>query len=226
MRVDTKELVTTVAYMLGMRKSTLISHYDKESHDLLEKLYTDKEATIIRCLCKLRTAIWLNFKRTDEVMMIEMKNIDRMEWIDAGDIKKLADYGIQIVKANYRAEKYICDITGLINDRINNCEKLFYDWQRFDYIKDLFVIPKYTKKDTIKQEFYKFASNLNDYPFQLYMHWEPQPCGNILQSDRIFLKVLFAQHGDELMDTSKYKDANEDTKRSIYESGFLYREIN
>ena len=217
MRVDTKELVATVGYLLGMKKEVLLSHYDEDCHNLLEKLFADKEATIVRCLCKLRTAIWLNFKRTDDVMRIEMRNLNLMEWIDQEDIKKLSGYGIQIIKANYRAEKYIADLTGLINDRINNCEKLFYDWQRFDYIRDLFAIPKYTQTNIMKKEYSTFMDNLNDYPFQMYMHWTPTTCGNILQSDRVFLQMLFSQHGDSFTDTSKYKDANAETKRSIYD---------
>lgn len=49
MTVDTKEVVTTIAYMIGVRKSALESSYS-ECTETLEKLYADKEATVIRYL--------------------------------------------------------------------------------------------------------------------------------------------------------------------------------
>ena len=36
--------------------------------ELLEQLGASKEATVIRYLCKLRTALMLKFKRTDDIL--------------------------------------------------------------------------------------------------------------------------------------------------------------
>ena len=54
MTVDTKEVVTTIAYMIGVRMSALTVSYG-ECSELIEKLQADKDATTIRYLCKLRT---------------------------------------------------------------------------------------------------------------------------------------------------------------------------
>ena len=67
MTVDTKEIVAIVAYLIGVRKNTLEQSYPDNS-ETLRQLYTNQEATTIRYLCKLRTALMRNFKRTDNAM--------------------------------------------------------------------------------------------------------------------------------------------------------------
>lgn len=68
MRTDTKDIVCRVAYLIGIKKPTLVSSYADECSELLEQLEANIEATIIRYLCKLRTALMLKFKRTDDIL--------------------------------------------------------------------------------------------------------------------------------------------------------------
>ena len=68
MTVDTKELVTTIAYLIGVKKHIIEQCFDAECHDTLQKLYAHKGATIIRYLCKLRTTLFQKFKKTDTEM--------------------------------------------------------------------------------------------------------------------------------------------------------------
>ncbi len=49
MTVDTKEVVTTIAYMIGVRMSALTVSYG-ECSELIEKLQADKDATTIRII--------------------------------------------------------------------------------------------------------------------------------------------------------------------------------
>ena len=65
MTVDTKEVVTTISYLIGVRKDILELNF-AECKDTLDKLYADREATVIRYLCKLRTALLQHFKKTDK----------------------------------------------------------------------------------------------------------------------------------------------------------------
>ena len=94
MTVDTKELVTTIAYLIGVRKHIIEQCFDAECHDMLQKLYTHKGATIIRYLCKLRTTLFQKFKKTDTEMRYNLMNLDRLEWYDHDNIKQLAKCGI------------------------------------------------------------------------------------------------------------------------------------
>ena len=217
MTVNTKELVTTIAYMIGIRKNVIEQRFDEECHDTLQKLYDNQDATIIRYLCKLRTTLLKYFKKTDIEMRDNLKNLNNLEWYDHNNIRQLEKWGIYVIKANYRSEKYIMDITDLISHRIDNCANLFNDWVKWAYIRELFFVPHYKKKDVLVDEFYKYMNNMDYYPFQAYIHWEPYDCGNMLLSDGKFLDVLYKQHDDYFGDYTKYKDAHSETKNNIYD---------
>ena len=215
MTVDTKEIVTIMAYLIGVRKSTMEQSYP-DNADLLKQLYANKEATVIRYLCKLRTALMRNFKRTDNAMRYELKNLYSLDYFDHDNIKQLEKWGFEIVHANYRSDKYMIDLTRLINENIDKCSGLFEDWVNWDYLRSLFFVPKYSKADVMQQEWRKYMDHIDYYPFQQYIYWKPENVGGILFSDRKFLKVIYGQHGDTFTDHSKYRDAAEETKNSIY----------
>lgn len=217
MRTDTKELVATIAYMIGVKKNILESCYNEECHDLLQVLYNDKNASVIRYLCKLRTTMMQKFKKTDDEMRFNLKNINKLEWYDQDNIKQLEKWGIQIIKTNYRSEKYMQDFNRLIAENIDNCSELFPDWANWNYIKDIFIIPNFTKQNVPKKEFDKYMSKMDFYPFKNYIHWEPEDCGSILYNDGKFLSIIYRQHEDEFTDYTKYKDAHSETKNNIYD---------
>ncbi|MBR1591902.1 MAG: NYN domain-containing protein [Ruminococcus sp.] len=217
MTVDKKDLVATVAYMIGVRKHIIEQCYDEECHDTLQKLYAHQPATIIRYLCKIRTTLLQKFKKTDDEMRFNLKNLDKLEWYDKDNIRQLEKWGINLIQANYRSEKYMIDIAKLISENIDKCADLFYDWVNWSYIRELFCIPRYNKKGVMKQEFEKYMSNIEKYPFQMYIHWQPVDSGSILYTDGKFLGVLYHQHNDHFDDYTKYRDAHSETKNNIYD---------
>ena len=217
MRTYTKNVCTITAYLIGVRKNLLEECYGKDNHELLQSLYEDKDATVMRYLCKLRTNLMQKFKETDYEMTHNLKNLDKLDWFDGDNIKQLEKWGYSIIKSNYRAERYMNDITKLIHDNVQKCERLYPDWVKWDYIKALFTVPKFTKPRVLIEEFEKYKGNINLYPFQMYINWKPEDVGSLLYTDGKFLKTIYAQNDDEFKDTHILKDANEETKNSIYE---------
>lgn len=217
MTVDTKEIVTTIGYMIGVKKNILEQCFGEEYHELLQTLYVNKETSIIRYLCKLRTTLMQKFKKTDDEMRFNLKNLNSMDFYDQDNIKQLKKWGFEIIKPNYRSEKYMLDLAGLISANIDNCFELFPDWVNWNYIKDLFVIPQYTKKGVLKSEFNIYMKNIEYYPFQMYIHWKPEDHGSILYTDGKFLGIIYRQHNDIFTDFTKYKDAHSETKNNIYD---------
>lgn len=217
MTVDTKEIVTTIGYMIGVKKNILEQCFGEEYHELLQTLYVNKETSIIRYLCKLRTTRMQKFKKTDDEMRFNLKNLNSMDFYDQDNIKQLEKWGFEIIKPNYRSEKYMLDLAGLISANIDNCFELFPDWVNWNYIKDLFVIPQYTKKGVLKSEFNIYMKNIEYYPFQMYIHWKPEDHGSILYTDGKFLGIIYRQHNDIFTDFTKYKDAHSETKNNIYD---------
>ena len=215
MATYTRNVVTTVAYLIGIRKSILQNTYADEIENL-ELLFSDRNATVIRYLCKFRTALMMNFKKTDTEMKYNLTNIDKLEWFDRENIAQLEKWGFQIVKPNYTSSKYAELINRLISENIAHCRELFPEWLNWEYIKDLFIIPKFTQPNVMKAEFAKYMANTQWYPFQQYIHWNPKDCGGMLTNDKKFFNVLYEQHGDIFISKSNYSDADDEVKERIY----------
>ena len=215
MATYTRNIVTTVAYLIGIRKSILQNTYADEIENL-ELLFSDRNATVIRYLCKLRTALMMNFKKTDTEMKYNLTNIDKLEWFDRENIAQLEKWGFQIVKPNYTSSKYAELINRLISENIAHCRELFPEWLNWEYVKDLFIIPKFTQPNVMKAEFAKYMANTQWYPFQQYIHWNPKDCGGMLMNDKKFFNVLYEQHGDIFISKSNYSDADDEVKERIY----------
>ena len=151
-------------------------------------------------------------------MRFNLTNIDKLpEWFDIENIKLLEQWGFEIIKPNYRAEKYTADFTKLIAENINSCQELFPEWIEFEYIRELFYCPNFTANNKLKKEFEKFKRNNNYYPYQTYIYWTPKDYGNLLYSDGKFINILYALHGKAFTDKEKYKDASRNTKSNIYD---------
>lgn len=106
MTVDTKEVVTTIAYMIGVRMSAMTVSYG-ECSELIEKLQADKDATTIRYLCKLRTVLMQKFKKTDDLMRFQLKNLHNIEWYDKDNIKQLENGDLPLSK-RIAVQRSIC----------------------------------------------------------------------------------------------------------------------
>lgn len=213
----TKNIVTTVAYMIGIRKS-IVENIAEENMELLNFLCDSKNCKIIRYLCKLRTSLMLNFKKTDIEMKTNLTNIDKLKWFDHDNIRQLEEWNIKIVKANGSSSQYMEIINKYISDNISNCKSLFPEWVNWDYIKDLFIIPRFTQEKIIKGEFAKYMANIDYYPFQQYIHWDkPYDCGGMLINDAKFFSVVYKIHNDIYIYKSNYREADDTIKEKIYQ---------
>ncbi len=212
----TKNIVTTVSYMIGIRKN-IVENIAEENMELLNELSQNQACKVIRYLCKLRTSLMLNFKKTDIEMKSNLINIDKLKWFDHDNIAQLEEWGFKIIKANSSSSKYMETINKYISENIGNCRVLFPEWVNWDYIKDLFVIPRFTQEKAIKAEFAKYMSKIVYYPFQQYIHWEPYDCGGMLVNDAKFFSVVYKSHNDVYIYKSNYRQADDEIKEKIYE---------
>lgn len=218
MTINKKEISGTIAYMLGVRKSIIERDYESDAPGLLDSLSEKRNVKVIRYLCKIRTALFYNFKNIDFELRYNLKNLNTLpEYIDVDNVIKLASWGIDIIQVNSSSQKYLEHVNYLINENIDKCQDIFDDWVRFDYIRELFMIPRFQSKGVLKKEFSKFMQYRNYYPFQMYMYWKPSDKGNILFNDERFLNWLYSSHKAHFTDISKTRDASEDTKEDIYE---------
>lgn len=214
---NTKDIVSIVAYMSGVNRRALEENYFNDCPEAITQLDETKELRIIRSLCKLRTTLLLKFKKTDDLMRFDLKNLNSISWFSAQDIKELEKQGISIIKVNYRASKYMADFNRLIQENINNCKDVFPAWLNWEYLKDLFIMPKGHSDSAVIKEFNTYMDNLSCYPYQVYIHWKPYDNGNIFYNDKKFVSILYDMHGDFFDDNEKVTDAADYTKTNIYD---------
>ncbi len=223
MKVNTKNVVATMAYLIGLREGTWRGQYEEDCKGLFEELEKNKEAKIIRSLCKIRTSLILHFKKTDQGLKYDGKTLYGMEWFDSNDIFFLDGNCIKVTYSNKNATELTVILNRYISERIENCKTLFSDWVKWEYIKDLFIVPHYNVPAQHKAEFQKFMDNLQFYPFQCYIYWTPKDFGNILYNDEKFLNVLYSMNEESFEDALKCKSADETTKTEIY--NFIDRSV-
>ena len=210
-----KGVSLTVAFLIGTKMDVLVDNNPNEK-ELFEKLSKEKDAVIIRTLCNIRSNLMLNYTNTERNIVFNLQNLDRQE-IYKDDIKTLTQNDINIIKVNYKVNRYLADINALIAQRITTIKDLFPEWVKWDYLKSLFVMPKGQSEEMIKAESKKFIQSRLSYPFTRYIYWHPVEEGNILLNDEKFLKILYRQFKDEFQDISKVKDASESVKTNIYD---------
>ena len=59
--------------------------------------------------------------------------------------------------------------------------------------------------------------NLGNYPYQVYLHWKPYDCGNMLFNDKKFVSIIYDLNDDFFNENEKVTDAADYTKTNIYD---------
>jgi len=216
-RESTLNIVCTIAFLIGVRQDTIDLHYGGECGELIKSLEGNKDAVNIRSLCRLRTSLMQNFRKTDNELRYNMNNINRQEWFPQDAIRALERNGIYPILANKLATDYNVFFGKKIIELIDKCKPLFPSWVEWKYILALFVQHKIDDVNTQKREFEKYKGNINNYPFQCYIIWEPSDIGNWLQNDNKFLGHLYKMNGVKFTDSDKCQTVKAEVKDGIYD---------
>lgn len=218
-RDSTYEIVSKVAYLIGVPKRIFDNEHEAPKIEIYEKLDADKTARIIRHLCIIRTAIERNFKHINERMKFSYLSISSMpEYVPQDSLQQLNADGISFIKkSSTKLSQHIVEINKLLSDRINNCKKLFPLWLNWLYVKNLFLMPDGLKEEGTKAAADIYYAHLLFYPYQMYINWEPEDVGNLLYNDKKFVTLLYQMNGDYFTEYSKVSDAGSYIKGSIYE---------
>ena len=218
-RDSTYEIVSKVAYLLGVPKRIFENEHEAPKLEVYEKLEQEKAARIIRHLCIIRTAIERNFKHINEKMRFDYTSIYNLpEYIPPDSMTQLSADGVNFVrKSSKKLCHHVIEINKLIADRINNCKKLFPLWLNWQYVKELFIMPDGLQESGTKAAASLYYQYRACYPYQVYMNWAPKDEGNVLYNDKKFVTLLYQWHDDYFTEYSKVSDAGSYIKGSIYE---------
>lgn len=216
---STYTVISKVAYLIGVPKKFFEAEYAPPQLQTFDQMEREKNARIIRDLCRLRTAIEQNYGRINKAFLYDLKNLHTLpEYIPQECLRRLSEDGIELLRANYKLTQYIIDINLHIANRINNCRDLLPLWLKWEYVRELFLMPNGTKEAGLKRAAEEYCANRTHYPYQVYINWPAQEeQGNILHNDKKFITLLYEMHEDYFADLSKVSDAGNAAKAGIYQ---------
>ncbi len=231
-----QNIVLTMAYLLGVSDSNLNTKYEniKDLEKCLDELFENKDARIIRYLSILRNEFFTRHKKIREHLNNVSSIYDMKDVVSVNLIDELSEFGIDVVKLDKGTSVQIAYINNLISANIEKVKKIFPDWIRWEYVKNLFKMPKcYIESDKsikgknidkLRLEVKKARGFYNEYydyyPFQVYLSWghkrPREDWGNVLYNDDKFLKILYSLNNDRFQGSGYVIDAKIDTKENIY----------
>ena len=216
---STYDIVSKVAYLIGVPKHIFENEHEPPKLEIYELLDKDKSARIIRNLCVVRAAIERRFGKINDKIRKEYKSIYSLpELIPQDALRQLDLDGASFYKkSSTKLAHHIIEINKLIRDRINNCKHIFPVWLNWDYIRDLFNMKNGLTEEGTKAAAGVYFTNLECYPYSIFINWNPQPNGNILYNDKKFVTLLYQWHNDYFSDYSKVSDAGSFVKSNIYD---------
>ena len=211
-----RDIVSRVAYLIGIDDRHFgIDQTENMNPQFYRSVYdemnADKEARIVRNLCRLRTKLQRNFRAIYTEMNADIKNLDSMpDLVPQDALKTLEQDGIQFVRAKRKLEDYIVDVHNYLLPHVPNCQKFIPEWVKWAYIRNLFFIQRGNTVEGNKEaaRFYNEARDL--FPYQAYINWYPDDGdGNILRDDAKFLPILYERNRDRFYDMSKVTEAGD-----------------
>ena len=210
-----KDVVSHIAYLIGVDAKYFGLGHDGMNpqfyRTVYDKLNADKEARIVRNLCRLRTKIQRNFKAISTEMNSDVKNIDSMpDLIPPEILMSLESDGVSIVRPRKKPEDYIIDIHNYLLPHVPNCQKFMPTWVKWIYIRSIFFIPRGNTIDGNREGAKIYHDYRDLFPYQAYINWNPdERDGNILRDDAKFLPVLYERNRDKFYDMSKVTEAGD-----------------
>ncbi len=215
----THYITSRVAYLLGVDQQ----HFWEESSGVKRILYKEiftelnqiKAARIVRNLCTIRTSVEKNFKRINDAIRFELSFLENLtEYVPVHCFEQLRADGISMSTAK-SASGYVIQLNRLIQDRINNCKSLFPAWLKWEYLRNIFIMPGGLTEEGMREAVQRYYANKDHYPYQVFMNWRPVDEGNILLNDYRFVTLLYRQNRDEFVEGYRLQETSESTRRRI-----------
>lgn len=169
---STYEIVSKVAYLIGVPKRIFENEHTPPKMEIYEKFEINKNARIIRNLCSIRTAIERNFGKINSLMKLPSVTNSVLDYLPPESLRQLADDGISLnFRSSIKLVQHIIDINRLISDRINNCKNLFPTWLNWQYLSSVFIMPNGLTAAGTKAAADLYFPNYAYYPYQMYINW-------------------------------------------------------
>ena len=211
-----REIVSRIAFLIGIEDRYFGVGQSENMNpqfyrSVFDEMNQDKEARIVRNLCRLRTRLQRNFKAIFTEMNSDIKNLDSIpDLVPQDALKSLENDGIQFVRARRRLDEYIVDVHNYLLPHVPNCQKFLPEWIKWPYVRNLFFINKGNTIEGNKEAARSYSEYRDLYPYQAFINWIPDESdGNILRDDAKFLPILYERNRDRFYDMSKVTEAGD-----------------
>lgn len=232
-----KDYAITTLYLLGFSVEQIKQRHSGYD-ELIDKLINDKFARTTHKLSVIRMDILKNFKTIAERKSSGFIPIDQMsDLINTDYIRDLrVEENIEVVKPNRGLHITVAYLNDYIKTNVERLGHLYPNWIKFEYIKDLFLMPDChigTRKSHNKEDAYfkKIKENVSRrrkligehkrlYSFQLYYNVPDHKFtdqGDIFLNDDKFLTIIYSYHNDVFKNRDAVIDANIESKTNIYD---------
>ena len=217
------ELVSLMAYLIGIDKSYFGSGDAPFLKKTYEKLEQGKDARIVRNLCRIRAAMERNYSAIVSEFNNNCANIGTVpKLIPTDAYEALSKDGVEIYMGRPDINEYLIAINRKLSNCIDRVSSLFPEWVLWKYIKPIFIMPNGTKKGGIKKAGELYNSDWNRYPYRCWINWEAisdgaEGKGNILYNDEKFIELVYEHNRDRFENLSLVRNVGENTKRNLTE---------
>ena len=206
-RMLTTEIVSTTAYLCGIRKEFFENDFDPLELSIYEKLNGEKSARILRNLCLMRVSIQKNFRQIRQQMEYDRRPTASIEEFPTKAMSDLRGDGVEVFNYKYtKVIDYIIRINELIVERVDAVRRFYPAWVNWTYMKNVFIMPGGTTHQGQAAATKTYYENKLLYPYQTYINWKPESQGNIFASDKKFLQIIYQQNGDTFEDLNRVQD--------------------
>jgi len=207
-------IVSKAAYLLGVYEE-YFSDEGTLKKEIYKQLDINKSCRIVRNLAVIRTSLERAYKRINDALSMGRQDVFLIEDVPQWAVMKLAQDGIKLPRAGNITEAMIY-INTTLSDRLNNCRNVFPDWIKWEYIRDLFLMPNGTTFEGIRDAAMTYYERMRTYPFQIYLNAPEISDCYLFRSDKQFVTKLYEWNADCFTNLSKVQDLDDLYKGNIY----------
>ena len=134
-------IVSLLAYLLGVKDEIFETESTRFIPELINEYENDDNLKIIRCLSQLR----MNFLQNTKAITAQQANLVPIEmmtgYVNSDAIKFLRSKGLEVIKVNSNVNTIIAVLNQFMLDNIDKIKSYIPDWIKWEYIKNMFLMP-------------------------------------------------------------------------------------
>lgn len=214
-------VISTFAYLIGVEKRIFEHPNEPPQLPVYEEMDKERDARIVRNLCRIRTAMTKHYKAIATAFWQDMKNIGSLpELIPVDAVEELGQDGVRLYKSKPNIEQYMINIHLELSNRLNQTARFFPEWIKWDYIRPLFLVPKGNTQPGQKQAGDEYNKDRSRYPYQVFLNWRAYAhsstnLGNILYNDEKFVLPLYEHNEDRFLNMSLVRGTHQHTMEDL-----------